>query len=330
MANANLLPAEPAALLPTPQTADSQFGRDVLAGLRQSARRVPPKYFYDVAGSALFDRICELPEYYPTRTEIQILRENAKAIAAAVGPNAEVVEFGAGSLTKIRLLFDAFPAAEAPRRYVPVDISGEHLHAAALGLRAEYPTLQIQPVVADYTMPLILPKVGAESGKRVGFFPGSSLGNFQPDEALEFLRMVARLLQGGGLLIGVDLVKEPSVLHAAYNDSQGVTGAFNLNLLRRMNVELAADFDVEGFSHYAFYHAALQRVEMHLVSRRRQTVQIGKERFVSSACTGCSHPAADAVMSLGYFLPAAAAPKASTPSLATEGRPEARCSAVVR
>jgi dimethylhistidine N-methyltransferase len=279
MANANPSPAKSAALVPAPETADSQFGRDVLAGLRQSARRLSPKYFYDVAGSALFDRICELPEYYPTRTEIQILRDNAKAIAAAVGPNAEVVEFGAGSLTKIRLLFDAFAAAEAPLRYVPVDISGEHLRGAAMALQAEYPALQVQPVVADYTMPLILPKAGAESGKRVGFFPGSSLGNFQPDEALEFLRMAARLLQGGGLLIGVDLVKEPSVLHAAYNDSQGVTGAFNLNLLRRMNAELAADFDVEGFSHYAFYQAALQRVEMHLVSRRRQTVQIGEERF---------------------------------------------------
>jgi dimethylhistidine N-methyltransferase len=279
MANANLSPVKSAASLLAPDAADSQFSRDVLAGLRQSPRRLSPKYFYDVAGSALFDRICELPEYYPTRTEIQILRDNAKAIAAVVGPNAEVVEFGAGSLSKIRLLFDAFAATEAPLRYVPVDISGEHLRRAAMALQAEYPALQIQPVVADYTMPLILPKAGAESGKRVGFFPGSSLGNFQPDEALEFLRMAARLLHGGGLLIGVDLVKEPSVLHAAYNDGQGVTGAFNLNLLRRMNAELAADFDVEGFSHYAFYQAALQRVEMHLVSRRRQTVQIGKERF---------------------------------------------------
>ena len=279
MPNPNLSTFSPAELVPSSQTERTRFGRDVIAGLRQEARRLSPKYFYDVAGSALFDRICELPEYYPTRTEIGILRDNAKAIAEVVGPNAEVVEFGAGSLTKIRLLFDAFAAGEAPLRYMPVDISGEHLHMAARRLQAEYPALQIQPVVADYTMPLILPKAAADSGKRVGFFPGSSLGNFQPDEALEFLRLAARLLQGGGLLVGVDLVKAPAVLHAAYNDDQGVTAAFNLNLLRRMNAELAADFDLNGFAHYAFYQAARQRVEMHLVSKLRQTVRIGEERF---------------------------------------------------
>jgi dimethylhistidine N-methyltransferase len=279
MPNANTSPLSPADPAPASQTARTQFGRDVIAGLRHETRRLAPKYFYDVAGSALFDRICELPEYYPTRTEIGILRDNAKAIAAVVGPNAEVVEFGAGSLTKIRLLFDAFAAGEAPGRYLPVDISGEHLHTAAGRLQAEYPALHIQPVVADYTMPLILPKAAANAGRRVGFFPGSSLGNFQPDEALEFLRLAARLLQGGGLLVGVDLVKDPAVLHAAYNDRQGVTAAFNLNLLRRMNAELVADFDLDGFAHYAFYQATRRRVEMHLVSTRRQTVQIGEERF---------------------------------------------------
>ena len=279
MPNANPSSSSPAEPASASQAERTQFGRDAVAGLRHETRRLAPKYFYDAAGSALFDRICELPEYYPTRTEIRILRDNAKAIAQVVGPNAEVVEFGAGSLTKIRLLFDAFAAGAAPGRYLPVDISGEHLHMAARRLQDEYPALRIQPVVADYTMPLILPKAAAGAGKRVGFFPGSSLGNFQPDEALEFLRQAARLLQGGGLLVGVDLVKEPAVLHAAYNDRQGVTAEFNLNLLRRMNAELAADFDLDGFAHYAFYQAARQRVEMHLVSKRRQAVRIGEERF---------------------------------------------------
>ena len=139
--------------------------------------------------------------------------------------------------------------------------------------------MEVQPIVADYTMPLILPKPGDGSGKRVGFFPGSCFGNFEPDEALEFLRLAARLLQGGGLMLGVDLVKEPSVLHAAYNDRQGITAAFNLNLLRRINAELDADFDLRGFAHYAFYSTAQRRIEMHLVSKKKQTVEIGSEHF---------------------------------------------------
>ncbi|RZI94640.1 MAG: L-histidine N(alpha)-methyltransferase [Variovorax sp.] len=262
-----------------PRTATSEFGRDLLAGLAQAHRSVPPKYFYDAAGSALFDRICELPEYYPTRTELQILAERAPEIAAQIGPNAELVEFGAGSLTKVRLLFDAFEADAAPKRYVPIDISGEHLESAAERLRADYPAMTVQPVVADYTMPLVLPATGAGMGQRVGFFPGSTIGNFQPEEALGFLQLAARLLRGGGMLVGVDLVKEPATLHAAYNDAQGVTADFNLNLLRRANRELDADFDLEGFGHYAFYNPLLQRIEMHLMSRRAQTVHVAGERF---------------------------------------------------
>lgn len=259
--------------------ADSEFGRDLLAGLARPQRSVPPKYFYDAAGSALFDRICELPEYYPTRTELQILAERAPEIAAQIGPHAELVEFGAGSLTKVRLLLDAFAANEAPRRYLPIDISGEHLEGAAQRLRADYPAMAVQPIVADYTMPLVLPARGAGMGQRVGFFPGSTIGNFQPDEALGFLQLAARLLRGGGLLVGVDLVKAPATLHAAYNDAEGVTAAFNLNLLRRANRELEADFDLDGFAHYAFYNPLLQRIEMHLVSRRTQSVRIAGERF---------------------------------------------------
>lgn len=254
----------------------SDFARELLAGLGLGARSIPPKFFYDVAGSALFDRICELPEYYPTRTELRILTECAPEIAAQIGPHAEIVEFGAGSLTKVRLLLDAL---EAPKRYVPIDISGAHLEAAAARLRDDYPRLSVQPVVADYTMPLVLPARGEGMGQRVGFFPGSTLGNFSPDEALAFLQLAQRLLRGGGLLLGVDLVKDPALLHAAYNDAQGVTAAFNLNLLRRANAELGANFDLDGFAHAAFYNSPLRRIEMHLVSKRAQTVTIEGQRF---------------------------------------------------
>jgi len=255
---------------------DSEFGRELLAGLMRSPRGISPKYFYDEAGSALFDRICELPEYYPTRTELRILTERARDIAREIGPAAEIIEFGAGSLTKVRRLLDAL---DEPGRYVPIDISGAHLEAAARRLVADYPRLAVQPVVADYTMPLVLPARERGSGQRVGFFPGSTLGNFSPEEALAFLQLAQRLLRGGGLLLGVDLVKDPARLHAAYNDAQGVTAAFNLNLLRRANAELDADFDLDGFAHAAFYNAPLRRIEMHLVSRRVQTVEVCGRRF---------------------------------------------------
>jgi dimethylhistidine N-methyltransferase len=254
----------------------SDFGRELFEGLSRSPRSISPKFFYDAAGSQLFDRICELPEYYPTRTEMRILTERAPEIAAQIGPHAEVIEFGAGSLTKVRLLLDAL---HAPRRYVPIDISGEHLEAAAQRLRTDYPQLGVQPLVADYTMPLVLPARGEGMGQRVGFFPGSTLGNFSPEEALAFLQLAQRLLRGGGLLLGVDLVKDPARLHAAYNDAQGVTAAFNLNLLRRANRELGTDFDLEGFAHAAFYNAPLRRIEMHLVSRRAQSVRLDGQRF---------------------------------------------------
>lgn len=254
---------------------DGGFLHDLMRGLAASPRSISPKYFYDAAGSALFDRICELPEYYPTRTERGILQREAAGIAAQIGPGAEIVEFGAGSCTKVRLLLDAL---ERPARYVPIDISGEHLAASAAALRAHYPGLAVQPVVADYTRGLSLP-APAEAGRRVGFFPGSTLGNFTPEEALAFLRMAAGVLRGGGLLLGADLVKAPDVLHAAYNDAQGVTAAFNLNLLARANRELGARFELAQFDHSAFYNAPQQRVEMHLVSRRRQKIALGGECF---------------------------------------------------
>jgi dimethylhistidine N-methyltransferase len=253
-----------------------EFGRDLMRALAAEPHGISPKYFYDAEGSRLFDRICELPEYYPTRTELAILADNAGAIARQMGPRAEIVEFGAGSLRKVRLLLDAM---EAPARYLPLDISGEHLSAAAAVLRKDYPGLDVQPVVADYTQRLLLPAPLPGAGQRIGFFPGSTIGNFTPEEALHFLRNAAQVLSGGALLLGADLVKEPSVLHAAYNDAQGVTAAFNLNLLARANRELGTRFDLSQFAHSAFYNAALRRIEMHLVSRRRQRVEVGGECF---------------------------------------------------
>ncbi|SIQ11134.1 L-histidine N(alpha)-methyltransferase [Pseudacidovorax sp. RU35E] len=263
-----------------PRAADEgrrAFADDLAAALAQRPRRISPKWFYDAEGSRLFDRICELPEYYPTRTELSILQNRAAEIAQQIGPGAEIVEFGAGSLVKIRLLLDAL---ESPRRFLPIDISGEHLQGAARQLRADYPGLEVTPVVADYTRPFELPERLSGAGRRVGFFPGSTLGNFEPDEALAFLRQAARLLRGGGLLLGVDLVKDPQLLHSAYNDAQGVTAAFNLNLLARANAELGADFDLGAFSHAAFYNAPKRRIEMHLVSRREQAVTLEGQRHI--------------------------------------------------
>jgi dimethylhistidine N-methyltransferase len=200
-----------------------------------------------------------------------LLRSSGAEIAQRIGPDAEVVEFGAGSLRKIRLLLDAM---ERPAGYLPIDISGEHLAAAANALRDAYPRLHVQPLVADYTHHVLLPARVAGAGRRIGFFPGSTIGNLSSDEALRFLRMVAQTLRGGALLLGTDLVKDPAILHAAYNDAEGVTAAFNLNLLARANRELDGDFDLRQFAHSAFYNAPLQRIEMHLVSRRRQQVRV--------------------------------------------------------
>jgi dimethylhistidine N-methyltransferase len=237
---------------------------------------ISPKYFYDAQGSKLFDHICELPEYYPTRTELRILTDNAREIAAHMGPRAEIVEFGAGSLRKVRLLLDAM---DRPARYLPIDISGDHLARSSLSLQQDYPGIDVQPVEADYTQRLLLPARLPGAGQRVGFFPGSTIGNFTPAEALHFLQVAGQVLRGGALLLGADLVKEPAVLHAAYNDAQGVTAAFNLNLLARANRELGARFKLDQFAHSAFYNAPYQRIEMHLVSRRRQNIALGGECY---------------------------------------------------
>lgn len=252
------------------------FLRDVWTGLGGSPKAIPPKYFYDSEGSRLFDRICALEEYYPTRTETGILAENAAEIAALIGEGSVLVELGAGSTVKVRHLLDAAPGLAA---FVPIDISGAHLMAASRALGADYPALDVIPLVADFAAPINLAAV-APAGRRVGFFPGSTIGNFTPDEATLFLRRLAATLgRGGGLVIGVDRKKPAAVLHAAYNDAHGVTAAFNLNLLQRINRELDGDFALEGFHHEAFYDPAKGRIEMHLVSRRRQTVRIAGRAF---------------------------------------------------
>lgn len=250
------------------------FGDALRAGLRSRPRIVSPKWFYDEAGSRLFERICDLPEYYPTRTELALLDRHAPELAECIGADAEIVEFGAGASRKVRLLLSAL---QRPASFVPVDISGEHLAEAAQRLRTEHPGLVVQPVVGDYTTDgLQLP---TPAGRRIGFYPGSSIGNFEPAEAARLLERFRLGLQGGGLLIGVDRVKSPALLHAAYNDAQGVTAAFNLNLLARANRELGADFDLAAWEHAAHYQPALQRIEMHLVSRCAQRVYVGGECF---------------------------------------------------
>jgi dimethylhistidine N-methyltransferase len=259
-----------------PQPQESEFAADLVRALSARPRSISPKYFYDAQGSHLFDRICELPEYYPTRTELGILSQRAGEMAELAGPRAEIVEFGAGSCEKVKLLLQAF---DRPARYLPIDISAEHLAGAAGRLRRELPGLEVLPVAADYTRRLLLPASMPGAGQRIGFFPGSTIGNFTPTEAQSFLRMAAQVLAGGALLLGADLVKEPSVLHAAYNDAQGVTAAFNRNLLARANRELGADFALDRFAHSAFYNAPEQRIEMHLASRCDQVVSVCGHRF---------------------------------------------------
>ncbi|MEK9752491.1 MAG: ergothioneine biosynthesis protein EgtB, partial [Rhodospirillaceae bacterium] len=269
----------PGAATPTDRPAEgtATFLNDVLAGLAAEPKGLKPKYFYDEAGSALFTEICRLPEYYPTRTEERILAEHGGDIAAAVGAGAALIEYGAGSLDKIRLLLDRL---DAPAALVAVDISQAHLLAAARDLAASYPDLSVLPVAADFTKAFRLPPLPKGHARKVAFFPGSTIGNFEPDHAVAFLRGVAATLgKGGGLLIGVDLKKDVDRLLHAYDDAAGVTAAFNKNLLARINRELGADFDPARFRHVARYDQALGRVEMHLESLTDQTVTVAGHAF---------------------------------------------------
>ena len=246
--------------------------REVLAGLHERPKRLPCKLFYDDAGSRLFERICELEEYYLTRTELGILREHLGEAAAVAGPGRRVVEFGSGASVKTRLLLDAL---ERPSSYVPIDIARGALLESAAAIMSDYPALDVRPVCADYTREVALPAVPSDV-RTLGFFPGSTIGNFEPADAVTFLRRVrAHCGRGGLLLIGVDLKKDRATLEAAYDDALGVTAEFNKNILRVVNRKLGARFALEAFRHRAVYDERLGRVEMHLVSSARQRVAVG-------------------------------------------------------
>ncbi len=253
------------------------FLSDVLSGLSQRHKTIPPKFLYDKQGAELFDAICTLDEYYLTRTEMGILQTYAPAIATLIGDSA-LIEFGSGSSQKVRILLDAMPQLTT---YVGLDISKQHLQSSCLQLVDDYPGLEAIAICADYTQPLQLPTIPMLAGKRrVGFFPGSSLGNLEPAEAIEFLRNVATFLGGeGSLLIGIDLKKSNAILEPAYDDAKGISAAFALNLLTRINRELGADFEVNNFEYRAFYNAPKGRIEMYIVSRKAQLVHLQGREF---------------------------------------------------
>jgi dimethylhistidine N-methyltransferase len=255
------------------QAEASAFEIDVLQGLHAFPKSVPAKYFYDAAGSRFFERITELPEYYPTRCEISILRRHTPDIAKMIPAGAALVEFGSGSSKKARILLRA--AAPKLAAYVPVDICGEMIEQEAAELRTDFPEVKILPVTADICKPFELPGEAKKAFARVGFFPGSTIGNFEPHEASAFLRNAANILgHGSVLVVGVDLIKSADVLNAAYNDAQGITAQFNLNLLTRINRELGGTFRLDTFEHHAFYNCEHHRVEMHLASLKRQKVKV--------------------------------------------------------
>jgi len=251
------------------------FRKDVLEGLARPQKALPPKYFYDAAGSKLFEQICRLREYYPTRIELGITRKSLKAIARFAGKRCALLEYGSGESLKTRLLL----AALQPSVYMPVDISADALHAAVKRLARDFPKLGIVAITADFSHPLSIPAYRGKA-RRVVYFPGSTIGNLRRDEAEAFLRMTrGQVGANGAMLVGVDLKKDPTVLHDAYNDAKGVTAAFNLNVLARINRELGGDFYRRRFAHYAFYNPMAGRIEMHLVAREAHAVNIGNYRF---------------------------------------------------
>jgi dimethylhistidine N-methyltransferase len=258
-----------------PGPAAVNFRKDVLEGLARPQKALPPKYFYDGPGSRLFERICRLREYYPTRTELVITRRHLADITRFAGKGCALLEYGSGESLKTRLLLRAL----RPSVYMPVDISAPALHAAAKRLRRDFPRLGIVAITADFSHPLSIPAYRG-GGRRVVYFPGSTIGNLTHEEAQAFLKMTrAQVGPQGAMLVGVDLKKDANLLHAAYNDVKGVTAAFNLNLLARINRELGGDFDLGRFAHYAFYNPMAGRIEMHLVAREAHDVNIGNYRF---------------------------------------------------
>jgi L-histidine Nalpha-methyltransferase len=256
---------------------EDNFRDSVLTGLSGEPKALPCKFFYDTHGAELFEKITRVPEYYLTRTEIAILEARAGEIAAYAGPHARMIELGSGALRKVRILLAAL---DAPAAYVPVDISREQLRAAGARLAEDFPDLPVVAVCADYTKPFQLPPLPGPPGKRVGFFPGSTIGNFEPEGVVAFLKNCAALLgPGGEIVIGADMKKDPAILDAAYNDKAGTNAAFNLNLLERINRELDGDLAVDRFAHVAFYSEANGRVELYVKSLADQTAHIAGRRF---------------------------------------------------
>ncbi|RIJ25981.1 L-histidine N(alpha)-methyltransferase [Henriciella barbarensis] len=253
------------------------FLQDVLTGLARDQKSIPSRWLYDARGSRLFDDITELDEYYPTRTELTILNEQAAAMADAIGPEAVIVEYGAGSLLKVRILLDAL---ERPKAFVPVDISSEHLKEAAHELKSAYGELEVYPVAADFMDTNLGSNLPGGGGRRAGFFPGSTMGNLLDRDIDSFLRTTREDLgEGACFIIGLDQPKSPDILVPAYDDAKGVTAEFNLNLLRRINRELDGNFDLESFKHEARWNDAVSRIEMHLRSLKAQTVEVAGQTF---------------------------------------------------
>ncbi|MBF0195569.1 MAG: L-histidine N(alpha)-methyltransferase [Magnetococcales bacterium] len=248
---------------------------EVLSGLNKKQKTIPPKFFYDSKGSKLFDQITQLPEYYPTRTEIGIIKTYRNEMAQCIGKSPVLIELGSGSSLKVQLLLEGLQ----PVIYIPIDISRDHLLESSRSLARYFPDISVHAVCDDYSSSLSLPDL-PQGHPKVAFFPGSSIGNFEPEEALALLQRVADILgPGGGMLIGVDLQKDAKILNAAYNDDQNVTSEFNLNLLTRINSETEADFDITKFYHHAYYNEKMERIEMHLVSSEAQEVNVNGESF---------------------------------------------------
>jgi dimethylhistidine N-methyltransferase len=265
--------ARPSVLEP----ANADFFAEAIAGLSATPRTLPCKFFYDERGSELFQKICDLPEYYVTRTELQILKQYGAEIASHLGAGIELIGLGTGAGTKTRILLEEL---REPIAYIPVDISKEQLQQSAALFHKLFPGLEILPVCADYLQPVALPTPKRKPTRKVVYFPGSTIGNFEPPIALEFLRRIRRVCEDdGGLLIGVDLQKDRQILERAYNDEQGITAQFNLNLLARANRELGADFDLDRWKHRAVYNAKAGRIEMHLISEIDQTIHIASNEF---------------------------------------------------
>lgn len=264
-------------MLDSPAAADSNFKQDVIHGLTQDQKVLPCRWLYDERGSELFEEITQLEEYYPTRTETKILKAHAPDMANQLGPQATIVEYGAGASVKTRILLDAL---DDPSAYIPVDISEEFLQDSAAALQKDYPDLEIQPVVADFLSPIDLPE-DTSAGIRGGFFPGSTIGNLSDAEILGFMTRARQDLgPDAQLILGVDIKKDPKILIPAYDDAKGVTAEFNLNILKRINRELGADINVDAFHHEARWNEEQSRIEMHLVSERDQTADICGQEIV--------------------------------------------------